>query len=156
MDEKRIDQYWQDFLAVGENRDLYADRVHPAWHFCDNEADADSLLRLVLADTKRGTASLEEAYERDGEDLPAAGDLSIITDWSGEPHCIIETLKVTRCPFSEVTEEMAAIEGEGDKSLAYWRRGHERFFAEELKEWGKEFSEDAGVLFQEFRVIHRD
>ena len=156
MDEKKVEAYWQDFLETGRNREIYGDRVHPAWYFCNNEEDADSLLQLVLAGTKRGTASLVEAYDREGETLPVAGDLSIITNWSGDPHCIIETLSVTRCNFSEVTDEMAAIEGEGDGSLAYWRRGHERFFGEELRSWGKAFSEDVEILFEEFRVIYRD
>ena len=155
MDRNIIERYWQRFLTIDGNRELYADRVHPAWYFCNNEKDANALLELVLAGTKRGTASLVEAYERDGDELPVPGDLSIITDWSGIPHYIIETLHVIRCPYSEVTEEMAAIEGEGDKSLAYWRRAHQWFFGEELREWGREFSPDVEVLFEEFRVIYR-
>ena len=33
-------------------------------------------------------------------------------------------------PFDEVDEEHAYLEGEGDRSLEYWREVHERFFTE--------------------------
>ena len=37
-----------------------------------------------------------------------------------------------RVPFDEVSKEHAYKEGEGDRSLAYWRDVHEDFFAEEF------------------------
>jgi uncharacterized protein YhfF len=42
-------------------------------------------------------------------------------------------------PFKEVTTAEAAIEGEGDKSLEYWRRAHQEYFEEECKAIAKSF-----------------
>lgn len=39
-----------------------------------------------------------------------------------EAVCIIENTAVSVLPYDEVTQEMAAMEGEGDRSLAYWRQ----------------------------------
>ena len=54
-------------------------------------------------------------------------------------------------PFSKVDEKFAYTEGEGDKSLEYWRRVHIKAFNDELKELSidMEFSED---LLKSFKL----
>ncbi len=131
------------------------DKEYTSWHFSNNEESANSLAKLVKDGVKRGTTSLHYWYESEDEELPKKGDLSIITDWNGIAQCIIDIKKVTILPFKEVTEEFAKIEGEGDKSLEYWRRVHIDFFAKELSEIGKEFIEDMLVVLEEFEVVYR-
>ena len=69
--------------------------------------------------------------------------------------CVIQTHKVTVVPFSEVTAEHAYKEGEGDKSLDYWREVHEKFFAECLNEVGLKFTSDMKVVCEEFAVVYK-
>ena len=110
---------WRDYLlSIGENPDL-TKKSYTSWYFCDNEKDADALAKLVCERTKRGTTSLADLYRIDGNELPAVGNLSIVTNWAGIAQCVIETRKVTVLPFRDITEEFANIEGEGDKSLKY-------------------------------------
>lgn len=45
-------------------------------------------------------------------------------------------------------------EGEGDKSLAYWRQVHEEFFTEWLEEAGLTFTPDSKVVLEEFRKVY--
>lgn len=90
------------------------------------------------------------------EDVPKIGDLSIITDFDGVAKCIIENKNVTVKTFSDVTKEFAFREGEGDKSLNYWRKVHIEFFTRELKEVNKEFTEDMKVVCEEFEVIFKN
>jgi len=106
-------------------------RFYEAFYFGDHEELADSLASLVLAGRKRATAALLWAFEVEGKPLPRPGDLSVVTTWSGQPLCVIETLAVDVVPFDDVTAEFATTEGEGDGSLAYWRRAHTEFFARE-------------------------
>lgn len=106
--------------------------TYSAWHFCDNESDANELADLVLAGTKRATAGLLWSYEAEGEPIPTVGDLSVITDWEGQARCVIRTTAVEIVPFGAVTPEFAAIEGEGDGSLEYWRGAHQAAFTREL------------------------
>lgn len=54
-------------------------------------------------------------------------------------------------PFSKVDEKFAYTEGEGDKSLEYWRRVHIKAFNDELKE----LSEDMLVVCEIFQVIYK-
>ena len=86
---------------------------------------------------------------------PQPGDLSIVTDWSGRPLCVIETQSVEIMPFREVTAEFAAIEGEGDGSLTYWQEGHRRYFKRECARVGREFDEDMLVACECFKVVYR-
>jgi len=87
--------------------------------------------------------------------LAKPGDLSVVTRFSGEPVCVIETRKVTIVPFVEVTAEFAATEGEGDGSLEFWRRAHTAYFGRECKRIGREFSQHMPVVCEEFAVVFR-
>ena len=50
---------------------------------------------------------------------------------------------------------MAFNEGEGDKSLDYWRKAHVSFFERELKNEKIKFSGDTEVVFEEFEMIFK-
>ena len=136
--------FWQAFLAATGRQDDVA--FYEAFYFADSEDDANSLGQLVLAGVKRATAALVWG--------PASGDLSIVTDWSGRPLCVIETTATAVVPFEEVTEEFAATEGEGDKSLRYWREVHWDFFSRECGQIGREPSLRMPVLCERFRVVY--
>jgi len=87
--------------------------------------------------------------------MPKSGDLSIVTNWSGEPLCIIETESVEVLPFSEVSSEFAATEGEGDGSLSFWREAHRQYFTRECARAGREFAESMLVACERFKVVYR-
>ena len=131
-----------------------SDRFYEAFYFDDNAPSADELAALVLSGRKRATAALVWAYESENKSLPKPGSLSVVTLFSGEPVCIIETRGVPVVPFQEVRAEFAATEGEGDGSLAYWRRAHTAFFGRECERLGRPFSADAPVVCEEFAVVY--
>jgi uncharacterized protein YhfF len=124
----------------------------PAWAFGASAEEADELLRLVLAGTKTATASALWDYESEGAALPEAGSLSILLDGRDHPRALINTTNVTVVPFDEVDEEHARLEGEGDRSLAYWREAHERFFSEDSS---RGFAPDMPVVLERFAVVYQ-
>ena len=124
---------------------------YEAWPFGD---DPDTLAELVRTGVKTATASAYPFYELEGEDLPKAGEYSVILNTKDEAVCIIRTTKVYVTPYREVTAEQAWKEGEGDRSLDYWRRVHEAFFRKELEAVGLIFTEDMGVVCEEFEVVY--
>lgn len=97
---------------------------------------------------------MKYCYESDLEPMPTVRHLQVVTDWNGNPTSIIETVSVSECKFSEVTEEFAKEEGEGDKSLCWWRKAHWEFFSIECKELGIEPSEDMQLVLERFKVVH--
>ena len=109
----------------------------------------------MVAGTKRATAGLLWSYEADAKPMPQPGDLSIVEQWSGEPVCIIETVSVAVLPFEEVGAEFAAVEGEGDGSLEYWRAGHWAYFGRECARLGKKPSARMLVVCESFKVVYR-
>jgi uncharacterized protein YhfF len=154
-EHKSVKQMWDNYLnSIEISTDSY-EESYTSWYFCDNEKSANELAQLVLDGTKRGTTSLYYWYEKDKEPVPAEGGLSIITDWDGTAKCIIRTKKVTILPFKDVNDELANIEGEGDKSLRYWRDAHVGFFIRDMEGEGKIFTEDMKVVFEEFEVVYR-
>jgi uncharacterized protein YhfF len=126
-----------------------------AWHFCDDEKNANELAELTRKGIKRATASLKYWYEIENEKIPEVGDLNIITDWGGNPVCVIKNVKVSIIPFKDVDKDFAYREGEGDKSLKYWRDVHIEYFTKELKETEKEFNENMLVVCEEFDVVEK-
>lgn len=124
------------------------------WHFELTEGACNYLLDLVLKGQKKATASSVLGYQIEGEEIPKEGNLSVITDWDGNPRCVIKTTRVRIIPYKDITFDIAKLEGEDD-TLESWRKNHEKFFTEEGKELGYKFSEEMKVIFEEFEVIER-
>ena len=111
--------------------------------FGDGPRLADELLELVLAGVKTATCSTA-----DEPNTSAPGERWIVLDGSRNPRCVIESTEVTYRRFVEVDAAFAHDEGEGDRSLAYWREAHRNYFGR----LGK-FSEDMMLMCERFRLI---
>ena len=111
--------------------------------FGDGRALADELLDLVMKGVKTATCSTE------GEpNTSTPGERWIVLDGSGRPACVIETAEVSYRRFGEVDAAFAFEEGEGDRSLSYWRAAHRNYFGR----LGK-FSEDMMLMCERFRLV---
>lgn len=141
-------ELWQKF--VKENK---IDGIEfEAWSF---GVDSDLLAQLVVTGNKTGTSSLHLLYEMSNEPLPSINDYSIILDSNDNAVCVIKNINVEVIPFNEVSSVHAYKEGEGDKSLIYWRRVHEEFFTKCLSKINMEFAEDMKVVYEEFEVVYK-
>ena len=138
-----VGEYWRRFVAA-----TGIDGPYAAWGFGDTEQMATELGQLVRDGPKRATASLRSVYDGD-EPMPRLGDLGVILDGRGHPLCVIRTTGVEVRRFGDVDAEFAWTEGEGDRSLEYWRAAHIRFFAAE----GRPFGEDTEVVLQRFELL---
>jgi uncharacterized protein YhfF len=92
--------------------------------FGDSPALADELLALVLAGKK--TATCWAASE--GGKGVEIGKRWIVKDGQGRARAVVETVELTRRRFKEVDAAFAFDEGEGDRSLGWWRRAHTNYF----------------------------
>jgi len=150
----RYSTFWQAFCRTRTVDPT--PRFLEAFHFDDNEPSANELAALVVQGRKRATADLVWARERENKPFPRQGDLSIVTDFSGNAVCVIETSRVDIVPFNAVSTEFAATEGEGDGSLEHWRRVHEAFFARECQRIGRQPEHDMPVVCERFGVVFKD
>ena len=124
---------------------------YDAWAFGETP---DLLAELVLQGRKTATASSYPLYELEQEPLPQAGQYSVVLNSAREAVCIVQTTRVFIVPFCEVSPRQAYREGEGDRSLAYWRAVHRAFFTKELAAAGLTFRDDTKVVCEEFRMIY--
>jgi len=152
--KSKIDMFWHEYLqTLPDGAEALID-MPEAWGFGDSPEMAEELGRLVLEGIKTATASAVWEYEVTNEPFPQVGDLSIILDGQGDPLCIIETVEVMVRPYNEVDPQFAYDEGEGDRSLAYWRKAHFNFFTRFLPNIGLQFSEIIPLVLERFRVIY--
>lgn len=150
--DKVIKAYWAAFL---ESRPFQTKPAEPAdvFAFGNTSELAHALGALVVQGVKTATTSALWAYA-EGEPLPSVGDLSIVISGDGRPLCVIQTTEVTVQPFSRVDAAFAHDEGEGDRSLVFWRAAHVRFFSETLTPLGRAFQKDMPVVCERFRVVY--
>jgi uncharacterized protein YhfF len=145
---------WRAYRAAVGDAPAVPAEPPAAWHFCDTEADADACARLVRAGRKRATAPSRWSLDARGEPLPRPGDLHVVTDWAGVAQCVIRTTRVEVVAFRDVSAAHAAAEGEGDGSLAWWRRVHWAYYQRELAGTPYTPAPDMPIVCERFEVVY--
>ena len=117
----------------------------------------DQLVAAIVAGAKTTTSGLVADYDHEGEPLPRPGLRQMVVDSSGNPVVAIETTAVRVIRLADVDLAHALGEGEGYRSVAEWRAGHERFWhsADMRRAMGDpEFTvnDDTLVVAQTFRL----
>jgi uncharacterized protein YhfF len=148
-----VELLWNQFLK--ENPNSSHKQKPLSFYFCDNQKDANECAELVVKGIKQATATSLWWYKINNETLPKEGDRFIVTDWDGNAKAIIETTKVSLTPYNEITAEFAEIEGEGDKSLEYWKKVHKAYFTREMEPYGEKFTENMIIICEQFKVIYK-
>ena len=115
-------------------------RQLPTWQFGINN---DKLVELVLEGKKTATTSL------DSTNVSKPGERSILTFENEKKACIVETKKVIITKFKNITSEMAFLEGEGNRTLDYYKKAHADYF----KTIEPNFNDETEVCFEIFEVI---
>ncbi len=143
---------WQNYLKSNPG---VKERKRPIeTHFCDNQKDADECAYLVQKSIKQATSTSDWWYKKYKMQYPKIGDQYIITNWDGEAKAIIETTKVSFVKYCDISEEYAVIEGEGDKTLDYWKSVHWAYYIREMKPFKETPHEEMIIVCEEFKTIY--
>ena len=153
MNNEKQAAFWKDYLSSIHDAKNQINKTYEAWHFCDNEKDADELGDLARNGIKTATCGMLWDYEVENEALPKVGDLSMVTNWAGDPLCIIESIEVKITAYNEVDEKFAHDEGEGDRTLAYWRKVHWEAFSRSSAMTNLQPTESMPLVCERFRVV---
>jgi uncharacterized protein YhfF len=74
----------------------------------------------------------------------------VMLDGLGVARAVLETVELSLRRFNEVDATFAFDEGEGDRSLEFWRNAHRTYFG------GRgQFAEDMLLCRQRFRIVER-
>lgn len=141
-----VNSYWQKFLDSRPDLSHLKDEAPDAWSFGGN---ADLLLSLVLEGKKTATSSLLSVYNDPSVPMPKANSYSIILNSKGEPKCVVHLFETKIKKFNEMDEQHAYEEGEGDRTLNYWRKVYLGFFSAY-----PDFTEDSEILCERFKVVY--
>ncbi|MEG6041113.1 ASCH domain-containing protein [Enterobacter ludwigii] len=118
-----------------------------AWQMGDSPELASKLADLIKKGIKTASCGSFASYQQE-EPAPKIGSYNIILDGQSIPVCVIRLVSMRLVRFCDVTEEFARKEGEGDLSLEYWQKEHQRFFTREGY-----FSEEMELITEEFEVV---
>ncbi len=108
-----------------------------AWQVGDSPELASELADLIKKGIKTASCCSFSSYQQE-KFAPRIGSYNIILDGQNTPVCVIRLISMRLVCFCDVTEAFARKEGEGDLSLKYWQKEHQRFFTCEgnfLKIW---------------------
>lgn len=144
-----VEQLWARYRAANPDA---PPEIPPAFHFCDNQEDADICAALVLEGRKRATASSLAELRLAGDPVPKPGNLAIVTDWAGEAKGVICTRSVEIRRFCEVDEDFARAEGEGDGTLFWWRTAHRAYYERVLAGSGQEVDDALEIVCERFEL----
>lgn len=154
MDRKfEIEGFWQSFISsLPEGANLPVD--YQVWCFGNNKEMAEELGLLAKVGIKTATCSLVWEHELGAEKIPEVKQINLITDWDGHPLCILETTWVSILAFDEVDGSFAYEEGEGDRSLTYWKEAHWRYFSKICASIGRQPSTSMPLICERFRLLY--
>ena len=150
-----VKRFWQAYLeSLGS--DTRVPESYESWYFGGRKS-AKKLAGLVKSGHKTATSALAWELEAKGFGLPSQGDRVVVTDFDGDPACVIEITEAKVIPFNEIVDEQFAIDyGEGATSLDEWKVGSWELFSGACQEIGREPSEAMPIACQRFRVVYTE
>lgn len=147
-----VEGLWNEFLSKNPNNKTK--EILGSFYFCDNKKDANECAELVVKGIKQATATSLWWFEKNNEPLPKIGDQYIVTDWNGNAKAVIETTKIELTQYNKITAGFAETEGEGDKSLEYWKRVHQAYYTREMKPYNETFDENMIIVCEYFKTLY--
>lgn len=143
--------FWNDFCKMCG---VDTNESYQVWHFGNTPEMALELAGLVMSGKKTATASQALVNEIKPAEAPILDGYSVVTDFYGEPLCVIRTVEVRHLSFDKVDAHYASDEGEGDLTLEFWRDIHCSYFTHEAAELGIEFNERSIICCERFRLLY--
>ena len=153
VDRVAAAELWEAYRAA--RPELATDAEPPSVErFGDDPELTEELLGLVLEGTKRATATLVVEFAADDQPLPRVGSHWIACDSTGRPRVILRSTELRIATVDEVDEAFAYDEGEGDRSLAWWRDAHIRYWQRATgRLLGVEWTPDLEIVLERFDVV---
>lgn len=144
--------FWNDYLAGISP----ADRPRKAFveaSFAGSRNATDSLIRLYLQGRKTAGSSLVRDFLTAGDPLPKAGNYWIVLDSRQRPRLLVKTLRTEINLFGNIPRSVVLAEGEGDLSVAHWKKVHRAAYLPHLADWGIADIDSAEVITEHFQIL---
>ncbi|HEY7494707.1 MAG TPA: ASCH domain-containing protein [Candidatus Tectomicrobia bacterium] len=146
--------FWQAYLASLSHAAEAAGRFYEVFQIGNSHEAANTGAVLIKRGVKTTISALLWAYEAVNKPLPAVGSLSIVTDGSGTPVCVVETIAVDIKPFADIDAAFAYDYGEWDRTLEGWRAHSWALNAPRCQALGKTPTPAMLMVCERFRVVY--
>jgi uncharacterized protein YhfF len=149
----QVNAFWRSYverLPESERGREYFE----AFQFGAGREMANQLARLVLDGIKTATSDL--IWHMDANDKPRwhVGDEHIVLDGAWTPVAVIRTTELEDRRFCDIDDGFAYDYGEGDRTLAWWRKHMFAWYANECREIGIEPTEEMPLQCERFEVVY--
>lgn len=146
-----IRNYWKKFLEKAK-KDENAKYAGVICFGMDAETCKNAVER-ILAGEMRCRIYPRDGYRKAMSGEAKVGELNIVVDWDGVPQAVIETTDVRELRFSQLTDDICALEGI-QNNLSDWREKQMKFIKTEVEELGGEFDDSTPLTIEEFKTIY--
>lgn len=138
------EDFWQAFLEeTGTPENSYCNRCT---YFGDSEEASVNIMEQLLRGEKTAISHCVSYYIVTRSPMPKVGDYTMVTDFYGNPGCILKCVDVVIDPIGAIPEEVARQEAEGD--LEQWRGEKRREFKALSEKAGFHYNDELPVLME--------
>ena len=88
----------------------------------------ENLVNFIINGNKRATAGLAADYEKEGEEVEFVGECLSMVDNDGKHVATLQVTRVDTTRFTDVPDEFALAEAEGDLNAADFRASHMQYW----------------------------
>lgn len=141
--------FWAAFLEQTDApENSYCSRYT---YFGTGEAESVEILEQLLRGEKTAISHCVPYYIVTRSPMPKAGDYTMVTDFYGNPCCILRCTGVVIEPVNELSEDVAKLECQGE--LPAWREKKAEEFQALSKRAGFHYNEGLPVLMELVEVV---
>lgn len=142
--------FWQAFLEeTGTPENSYCNRCT---YFGESEEASVDVMEQLLRGEKTAISHCVPHYIVTREPMPKVGDYTMVTDFYGNPGCILKCVDVVIDPIGAIPEEVAEKEGQG--SLEAWREGKRQQFQALSAQSRFHYNDELPVLMELVELVY--
>lgn len=141
--------FWSAFLEQTDTpENSYCSR-HT--YFGTGQEEAVDILEQLLRGEKTAISHCIPHYIVTRTPMPKQGDYTMVTDFYGNPCCILKTAGVVIEPLPGLPEDIAAMEAQGNYEV--WLERKKEEFRTLAKKSGFHFSDELPILMEIVEVV---
>lgn len=136
--------FWQAFLEqTSTPENSYCNRCT---YFGESEEESVEIMEQLLRGEKTAISHCVPHYIVTRSPMPKVGDYTMVTDYYGNPGCILKCVDVVIDPIGAIPAEIAEREREGE--LALWQQRKRQAFQALSQKSGFHYNDELPVLME--------
>lgn len=150
MDDIYLD-FWQVFLEETGTPDTTV--LQNYTYFGSSEEESVAALEQLLSGERTAISHCIPAFLVKKQRMPRIGDYTMVTDFYGNPCCILNTVDVTIAPLPEISEELISRDCPGLTREAWLLQKKDEYTAL-AKQGGFHYHDELPVLMEHVKLVY--